>query len=87
MWCTTALLRSVIVSASGAGKWTIQGGAVASLSTYAVIFTSAAEKTKQIIFDPPIEVPDTSTGTIRIIKYNDDNSPQDMYSTIIGEEV
>lgn len=81
---TTFMLKSIIVAASGAMKCELQTGPVASLTTKAVIFTSAANPTKQITFDPPIEVPSTSTGTIRIIRRNDDNQAMDVYSTIIG---
>jgi len=83
----TFLLKSVIAAASGAMKLEVQTGPVAGLVTNAVFFTSGAKPTEQIIFDPPIEVPDTSTGTIRVIRRNDDNQAMDVYSTIIGEEV
>ena len=84
---TTFLLKSVIVSASSAGKWEIQTGPVASLTTDAVVFTTEAKPTEQVVFDPPIEVPATSTGTVRIIRTNRDNQAQDLYSTIIGNDV
>lgn len=84
---TTFLLKSIIVAASGEMKAELQTGPVASLVTRAVIFTSASDLTKQIFFDPPIEVPATSTGTIRIIRTNRDNQAQDVYSTIIGYDV
>jgi hypothetical protein len=83
----TLLLRSIIVAASGAMKVEIQVGPVASLVTKAVIFTSPSKPTEQVVFDPPIEVPDTSTGTVRVIRRNDDNQAMDVYSTIIGTEV
>ena len=84
---TTFLLKSIIVSASGAMKCEIQTGPLASLVTKAVIFTSASKPTEQIFFDPPIEVPVTSTGTVRIIRRNDDNQAMDVYSTIIGSDI
>lgn len=84
---TTFLLKSIIVAASGAMKVEIQTGPVASLTTKAVIFTSAAKPTEQIFFDPPIEVPSTSTGTVRVIRRNDDNQAMDVYSTIIGNDI
>ena len=83
----TFLLKSIVVAASGAMKVELQVGPVASLVTKAMIFTSASKPTEQIVFDPPIEVPDTSTGTIRLIRRNDDNQAMDVYSTIIGTEV
>lgn len=83
----TFLLKSIIVAASDAMKVEVQTGPVASLVTKAVIFTSGSKPTEQIFFDPPIEVPDTSTGTIRLIRRNDGNAAMDVYSTIIGTEV
>lgn len=84
---TTFLLKSIIYAASGAMKIELQTGALASLVTRAVAFTSAANPTGQLFFDPPIEVPATGTGTIRIIRRNDDNQAMDVYSTIIGNDV
>ena len=83
----TLMLSSVIVAASGAMKCELQVGPAAGLATMAVLFTSGAKPTEQIIFDPPIEIPDTSTGTVRIIRQNDDHQAMDVYSTIIGAEV
>ena len=84
---TTFLLKSIIVSGSSAVKYELQTGPVASLATRAVGFTTEANPTAQIFFDPPIEVPVTSTGTVRIIRTNRDNQAQDLYSTIIGNDV
>lgn len=85
---TTMLLKSVIVSASGNAKFEIQVGALASLATVAVGFLTGREgDTKQINFDPAIEVPVTSTGTVRVVRTNLENQAQDLYSTIIGQDV
>jgi hypothetical protein len=80
----TFYLKSVIAAASGAMKLEVQVGPVATLVTKAVFFTSGAKPTEQIFFDPPIEVPNTSTGTVRVIRRNDDNQAMDVYSTIVG---
>jgi len=85
---TTMLVRSVIVSASGNCKFEIQGGPLASLSTYAVGFLTGREgDTKQVNFSPAIEVPVTSTGTVRVAITNRQNQSMDVYSTIIGDDV
>lgn len=85
---TTMFLKSVIVSASGKCKFEIQVGALASLATVAVGFLNGAEgDTKQVNFEPAIEVPVTGTGTIRVIRTNRQNQAQDLYSTIIGNDV
>jgi hypothetical protein len=85
---TTFLLESVIVSCSGAMKAEIQTGPVGSLATKAVVFLNARQgDTKQVFFDPPIEVPVTSTGTVRVIRTNRNSSATDVYSTIIGNDV
>jgi hypothetical protein len=84
---TTFLLKSVIGSFSGGGKIEVQSGPVASLTTKAVAFVSKEGGTEQLFFDPPIEVPATSTGTVRVIRTNRQGQAQDVYSTIIGNDV
>ena len=85
---TTFLLKSVIASCSGAMKFEIQAGPVASLVTYAVGFLNARQgDTKQIFFDPPVEVPVASTGTVRVIRSNRNSSATDVYTTICGHDV
>jgi hypothetical protein len=84
---TTFLLKSVIVAASGACKAEIQTGPVASLATDAVGFIPKQGGIIQLDFNPPIEVPVTSTGTVRVIRTNREGSAQDVYSTIIGNDV
>lgn len=84
---TTFLLRSVIFAASGALKAEIQAGPVASLVTKAVGFIPKTGGVIQLDFNPPIEVPVTSTGTVRIIRTNREGASQDVYSTIIGNDV
>jgi len=81
----TFLLKSVIVSASGNIKFEVQVGPVASLVTKAVGFLTGRQgDTKQIFFDPAIEVPTASTGTVRIARTNRQGATMDVYSTIIG---
>jgi hypothetical protein len=84
---TTFFLKKIIVAASGAMRVEVKTGPVAALVTKAMIFTSPSKPTEEITFDPPIEVPATSTGTVRLIRRNDDNSAMDVYSTIIGNDV
>ena len=84
---TTFLLKSVIGSFSGGGKVEIQTGPVASLVTRAVAFVSKEGGHVQLNFDPPIEVPVTSTGTVRVIRTNRQGQAQDVYSTIIGNDI
>lgn len=85
---TTFLLKSVIVSGSGNIKFEIQTGPVASLATVAVGFLTGRQgDTKQVFFDPAIEVPSTSTGTTRIIRTNRQGAATDLYSTIIGLDI
>lgn len=84
---TTAKVQCAFGSASGAQKIEIQAGPVATLVTQAVQFTSMANPNWYVDFKGLLEVPDTSTGTIRIIRTNRDEAAQDVYSTIIGTEV
>lgn len=81
---TTMKLSSIIVSSSGALKGELQVGPVASLVSKAVVFIPKQGGSQQIFFDPAIEVPSTSTGTVRIIRTNRESSSNDVYSTIIG---
>ena len=79
------LLKSVIVSGSGNVKFEVQTGPVASLATVAVGFLTGRQgDTKQIFFDPAVEVPVASTGTVRVIRTNRQGAATDVYSTIIG---
>jgi hypothetical protein len=84
---STFLLRSVIFSASGGLKVEIQGGPLASLVTYAVGFIARQGGTEQVTFEPPIEVPVTSTGTVRVIRTNRQGAAMDVYTTIIGDDL
>lgn len=81
---TSMKLTSIIVSASGACKFELQTGPILSLVTRAVGFIEKAGGSAQLVFDPPIEVPTTLTGTVRIIRTNREGSSQDLYSTIVG---
>jgi hypothetical protein len=81
---TAMKLKSVICSASGKCKFEIQVGPVASLVSKAVAFVTPTNPTVEVFFDPPIEIPTTSTGTVRVIRTNRENQAQDVYSTIIG---
>lgn len=85
---TTFFLKSVVFSGSGSVKAEIQTGPLASLATVAVGFLNGRQgDTQQIFFDPPVEVPVTSTGTVRVIRTNRQGSATDVYSTIIGYDV
>lgn len=85
---TTFLLKSVMWAGSGNVKVEVQTGPVLSLVTVAVGFLNGRNGDfQQMFFDPPVEVPDTSTGTIRVIRTNRQGAATDVYSTIIGTEV
>lgn len=80
----TMLLKSIECAASGGCKFELQVGPVATLATKWVGFVPKAGGVISAKFDPPIEVPNTSTGTVRIIRTNREGASQDLYSTIIG---
>jgi len=81
-------LTSVIVAGSGNIKFEIQVGPLASLSTVATGFLNGREgDSKQYFFDPVVQVPNTSTGTVRVIRTNRQGSATDVYSTIIGNDI
>ena len=80
----TMLLKEVSFACSGGGKVELQVGPVATLATKWVGFIPKQGGVISQKFDPPIEVPNTSTGTVRLIRTNRESSAQDLYSTIIG---
>lgn len=84
---STFLLKSVCGSFSGGGKVEVQVGPLASLTTVAVAFIPKEGGKEQIIFDPPVEVPVTGTGTVRVIRTNRQGQAQDVYSTIMGNDL
>lgn len=80
----TMKLKSIMCSSSAKGRFELKVGPVASLVSKAVQFTTPTDPNCIFTFDPPIEIPSTSTGTVRIIRTNRENQAMDMYSTIIG---
>jgi hypothetical protein len=81
---TTMLVSSVIVSASGNAKFEIQVDNGAGYISKAVGFLTGREgDTKQVEFKPALE----ATTSVRIIRTNRQNQAQDLYSTIIGNDV
>jgi len=84
----TFLLKRVMCSASGAGRWEVQIGPTASLVTKAVKFTSSAQQNVDFVFDPPIEIVEASGGEqVNVIRENREGASQDIYSTIMGNEI
>jgi len=84
---TTFMLRSVIFAASGGMKIEVQTGPVGTLATRAVAFIPRAGGFGQINFEPAIEVPVASTGTVRVIRTNRQGAAMDVYTTIIGNDL
>lgn len=80
-------LKRVIGSSTGQAKFEIQVGPIASLVTKAIILVAPNCRTNEVTFDPPIEVPVTGTGTVRVIHKNLQTGSNDTYATIIGEDV
>ena len=82
------LLKQVLTSASGKMKIEVQigdGGAVEVFTSKFVRFNSTAHPEADVSLTTPIVVTGTAnTTTIRIIRTNLDNQPQDLYSTIVG---
>lgn len=84
---TTFLLKSVIFAASGSMRAEIKTGPIGTLVTKAVGFIPHQGGTEQLFFDPPVEVPVTSTGTVRVTMTNREGSAMSVYSTIIGNDL
>lgn len=83
---TTFLLSKVLISSSGKGRYEVQFGPIASLVTIAVGFLEK-DSNSEIVFDPPLPVPVTGTGTLRVIKFNRQAAATDYYTTIMGEDI
>jgi len=83
----TLHLKGIQVSGSGKVKVELKAGALADLESKAVAFTSTANPNGYIEFPEPIQVPDTSTGTVRLTVTNKDDSAQDVYAYINGVEI
>lgn len=81
----TLLLGQVLFASSGKSKFEIKTGPLASLVTKAVAFLDQ-DSFGEYTFATPISVPDTSTGTVRIVKTNRQGVSNSMYTTIIGTE-
>lgn len=83
----TAKVHWIRVSGSGAFKATVSTGPLAGLVVKEVIFAAPAFPQGHMAYGGLLEVPDTSTGTIRVALRNDDNQSQDLYATIVMTEV
>lgn len=84
---TTAKVLYIRASASGAFKVTVSSGPLATLVTKEVGFAGAAMPQVYLEYNGLLEVPSTSTGTIRVAIRNDDNQAMDVYATIVMTEV
>lgn len=84
---STLLLKQITASASGLMRVALSIGPVAALVAKGVWFNSTANPNIDVTFAQPMEVPDTSTGTVRLARTNLEASAQDVYSTILGSEV
>lgn len=83
----TLIVDFVWASSAQPLKVEVQSGPVASLTTKAVKFTAASNPEVEFKFNGKLEVPDTSTGTLRVIRENVGRQASDVYSTIAGNEV
>jgi hypothetical protein len=79
-------LSRVQWAGSGKMKVEIQTGPDASLATVAVGFTEK-DTGDYIKFDPVVIVPDTGTGTVRVIMTNRQGTGVDVNSTIMGNDI
>jgi hypothetical protein len=81
---TSMKLTEVSFACSGGGKVELKVGPVASLVSKWVGFIPKDGGVISLVLNPPITVPTTSTGTVRLVMSNRENQSQDLYSTIIG---
>lgn len=83
----TFFLKKVTFASSGGGKVEVQVGPVASLVSRRVAFIPKDGGYVEMEFNPAIEVPVASTGTVRLIRTNRQGQAQDLYSSIEGNDV
>ena len=81
---TSMQLKGIEFACSGGGKAELKVGPIGTLVTKWVGFIPKQGGVISVKFDPPIVVPTTSTGTVRLTRTNRESSAQDLYSTIIG---
>jgi hypothetical protein len=83
---TTALLTEISMASSGASKWQLQYGPTASPVIHWTGFINKQGGELHIMFNPPISVPNTSTGVIQLVATNRESTAQDVYSTMFGTD-
>ena len=85
---TVFLLTGIHCSASGDAKFEIQVGDVLSLVTKDVVFLTGKEGDSQYVpFEPAIEIPVGTNGTVRIIKTNREGQAMSLYTRISGRDI
>lgn len=85
VFATASRLYQVLAAASGKLKVTIQietGSATNTFSTVAVRFNSTANPDCDMTLSKYAVIP--AGARVRVIRQNNDNQPQDVYSTIVG---
>lgn len=81
-------LTEVNGASTGQAKFEIQTGPLASLTSKGVFFVSQQDRNFPFVFNPPLEVPVTGTGTVRVIRKNlQSGGNGDLYTTIQGEDI
>lgn len=81
---TAMLVKSIKCASSGAAKFELLTGPVASLVAKWTGLIPKQGGAIEVSFDPPIEVPVTSTGTVRVTRTNRESQAQSLYTTIVG---
>ena len=81
----TFLLKQVICSASGKGKYEVKVGLPGFEATLLVGFGSSSDNYVTFTLAQPIEVP--AASNVLVVRWNIDTTAQDLYSTIIGVNI
>jgi len=81
---TAMLVKGIECASSGGAKFELLTGPLAGLVAKWTGLIPKQGGTISVKFDPPIEVPVTSTGTVRVIRTNRESQAQSLYTTIIG---
>ena len=84
---TSFKLRGVLLSSESKFEAKVQVGPLATLVDKAVGKVNTAQMSFFISFDPPVIVPATGTGTIRVIRKRLQNGADDVHTTIMGEDL
>lgn len=80
-------LHKILLTSESKFEAEVQVGPLATLVTKGKGKVNTIQMSDSIVFDPPIDVPATGTGTIRVIRRRRQAGADDVQTTIMGYDV